>query len=325
LELYFKTAVCIFSAATAATTNLFNHPKNMEQIEIIQSLGEALTLLTKDRERGVATTQMSSLCGRIGELYVALITNGRMATEVNQKGFDVVSDLGERISVKTTATKGGHGVINLNMSTLHLVDRVIVLRIDIEEKQIVKLFDDSVEKLKSLLGENSSSKKLSISVGELRKDKTPIESIKEVRYDGAIIRELETGTIEIERNGDLVSPAKPELRKFAEKLGLDGLIENGGSFTTRQLGNRIIKAIQERAENTIREVPFDDAIIRELETGTIEVERNGGLVSPTKPELRKFAAKLGLDVLLENGDSFTTRQLGNRIIKAIQERAENKA
>lgn len=44
-------------------------------------------------------TELRPLTGRIGELYVAMITRGQMALATNQKGGDVVSALGERISV----------------------------------------------------------------------------------------------------------------------------------------------------------------------------------------------------------------------------------
>jgi len=61
----------------------------LTQMQIIQSLGEAMTWFERELTWGVPPTELRHLIGRIGELYAALITNGQMATEVNQKGYDV--------------------------------------------------------------------------------------------------------------------------------------------------------------------------------------------------------------------------------------------
>ena len=57
-------------------------------MQIIQSLGEAMSWFERELEWDVPPTELRHLSGRIGELYSALITNGQMATEVNQKGYD---------------------------------------------------------------------------------------------------------------------------------------------------------------------------------------------------------------------------------------------
>ncbi len=67
------------------------------QMQLIQSLGEAMGWFERELNWGVPPTELRHLCGRIGELYAALITNGQMATEVNQRGYDVVSANGERV------------------------------------------------------------------------------------------------------------------------------------------------------------------------------------------------------------------------------------
>jgi len=61
----------------------------------------------------------SRLTGRIGELYAAMITRGQMALETNQRGYDVVSALNERISVKTitTSTHVSFNLQHLSSST----------------------------------------------------------------------------------------------------------------------------------------------------------------------------------------------------------------
>ncbi|KAF7780900.1 hypothetical protein PMAN_a2009 [Pseudoalteromonas marina] len=111
----------------------------LTQMQIIQSLGEAMSWLERELSWDVPATELRHLTGRIGELYAALITNRRMATEVNQAGYDVVSSSGERISVKTTGRMLTGGHISFNTNTLNLVDRIIILRINTDEMQ-VKLY-----------------------------------------------------------------------------------------------------------------------------------------------------------------------------------------
>ncbi len=55
-----------------------------------------------------------------------MVTRGQMALATNQRGYDVVSLEGERISVKTLTTST-HA--DFTASTFDLVDRVMVLRL----------------------------------------------------------------------------------------------------------------------------------------------------------------------------------------------------
>src|SRR4051812_12320283 len=102
-------------------------------MQLIQSLAEAMAWFERELHWGVPPTELRHLCGRIGELYAALITNGQMAFTVNQQGYDVVSAEGERISVKTTATMGCTGHIAFNPNSLTQVGRIIVLRINTDD------------------------------------------------------------------------------------------------------------------------------------------------------------------------------------------------
>ena len=86
----------------------------LTQMQIIQSLGEALNWFERELQWGVPSAELRHLSGRIGELYAALITNGQMATSINQEGYDVVSSNGERVSVKTTTIAGSSGHISFN-------------------------------------------------------------------------------------------------------------------------------------------------------------------------------------------------------------------
>ncbi|VTU41648.1 DUF6998 domain-containing protein [Variovorax sp. RA8] len=127
-------------------------------MQLIQSLGEALAWFERDISWGVPATELRHLFGRIGELYVAMITNGQMATDVNQRGYDVVGLNNERISVKTTAQSGLEGFISFNPRTLEFVNRVFVLRVNTEEMQVETLLDKPVAEARLLMGEDTSGR-----------------------------------------------------------------------------------------------------------------------------------------------------------------------
>jgi len=219
----------------------------LTQMQIIQSLGEAMAWFERELSWDVPPTELRHLCGRIGELYAALITNGQMATEVNQKGYDVVSGDGERISVKTTAKMKNTGHISFNPNTLDVVDRIMILRVNTEEMQVETLLNIPRTDAKAFMVPGGNGK-LNLALSKLtqaKKSREDISSVKEVEFEGYIIRELETGTIELERDGTLLSPVKPVLRKLAKILNV-GLINGNGNFlNTRQLGNQVLKSIIE--------------------------------------------------------------------------------
>lgn len=219
----------------------------LTQMQIIQSLGEAMTWFERELTWGVPPTELRHLIGRIGELYAALITNGQMATEVNQKGYDVVSANGERISVKTTTMMGSSGHIAFNPNTLISVDRIIILRINTEEMQIETLLNEEKGVAESLMRETSgTSGKLAISLSKLLSIKKPnskISVLKSIQISEYTIKELENGTIEVERDNQVLTPAKPILRELATQLNISILNGAGNPMNTRQLGSLIIKTI----------------------------------------------------------------------------------
>ncbi|BDY05121.1 hypothetical protein [Ferrimonas sp. YFM] len=220
----------------------------LTQIQIVQSLGESMTWLERELNWGVPITELRHLTGRIGELYTALITNGQMATEVNQSGYDVVSGEGERVSVKTTGRQSRNGHISFNVSTLDRVDRIIILRINLEEMQIETLFDGSVDKARELMrcANDEGSGRISISkLIKPRKSVRQIPKVKEVRWNGYHVSELENGSIEVAYRGKNVSPCKPYLRKIANTLSISTLNSNGNRYNTRQLGSLIIRALND--------------------------------------------------------------------------------
>ena len=89
---------------------------SLSQTQIIRSLGEALAWFEKELSWGTPIAELRHLTGRIGELYVAMVTRGQMALSVNQVGYDVVSAEGEKISVKTFTSSKDRKSTRLNSS-----------------------------------------------------------------------------------------------------------------------------------------------------------------------------------------------------------------
>ena len=226
----------------------------LTQMQIIQSLGDAMSWFARELAWGVPPTELRHLNGRIGELYAALITNGQMATDVNQQGYDVVADSGERVSVKTTGVMTGSGHVSFNPNTLELVDRVIILRINTDEMQIETLFNDSTETAMKLMLLPNPSGKRNISLSKLiakPHHRDDIQTVSSVQLGNYTVDALENGTIQVFIDGEFVSPAKPHLRKIAAKFGIDILNSNGNPHNTRQLGSLIITAAKTNSPRDI--------------------------------------------------------------------------
>ncbi|RKF15688.1 hypothetical protein DBZ36_15005 [Alginatibacterium sediminis] len=85
---------------------------------------------------GVKATEARHLIGRLGEFYCAKILNGKISTVVNQHGFDVISETGHRVSVKTTAQITGF--VRISARTLHLVDNLMILQY--QEGRLLEVF-----------------------------------------------------------------------------------------------------------------------------------------------------------------------------------------
>ena len=80
---------------------------------------------------GCKPTELRHLIGRLGEFHCAIKTNGSLAHTPNEHGFDVISESGKKISVKTTAQKTGF--ISINKKTMDLFDEIMVLQlVDLE-------------------------------------------------------------------------------------------------------------------------------------------------------------------------------------------------
>ena len=75
---------------------------------------------------GYKATEVRHLLGRIGEFYCAIETNGTLATQTNQQGYDVISSNNRKISVKTTAQQSGF--VTFNKRTLALADDIMIIQ-----------------------------------------------------------------------------------------------------------------------------------------------------------------------------------------------------
>lgn len=225
----------------------------LTQMQIIQSLGDAMSWFERERGWDVPATEQRHLCGRIGELYAALITNGQMATAPNQHGYDVVSGLGERISVKTTATMDSKGHVAFNPRTLHLVDRVMVLRINTEEMQVEILFDGTTAEAAALMAPEAQGKRALPLRRLLRvpKPESEMAAVSTVTIGEVTLIELESGAIRIESQGAPVTPAMPIIRDLAQTLGIPVLNANGNPINTRQLGSQVIRALKTQPQESV--------------------------------------------------------------------------
>ena len=218
------------------------------QTQIIQSLGEHLALLEKELGWGVRPAELRHFSGRIGELYVAMITRGQMAVATNQKGYDVVGGDGEHISVKTITSRHP---ISFKDTTLHLADRVIVILLQVDDESgvtIEEIWDETVSTTaEKLSAPNKGSRTLYIPRSErVSRDPHNMAVTHEAKVDGYLLKRFENGSIEVALDGVVQSPAKPVLRALAAQFGVMIETANGRLKTTHQLGSHVISAINAR-------------------------------------------------------------------------------
>jgi len=216
----------------------------LSQVQIIQSLAEALSWFEKELSWGVAPAELNHLTGRIGELYAAMITRGQMALETNQRGYDVISAENERISVKTI-TSSSH--VSFNANTFELVDRVMVLRVNIDDDNGVSvetLMDSSAIEASALC--RDAGDRLSFGIQSRSRPIKPLEDLRvsaEARFENFLLRQYENGTISVLVDDHPQAVAKPFLREVAASVGVDLLNGNSQPKNTRQLGADVIKTI----------------------------------------------------------------------------------
>lgn len=157
-----------------------------------------------------------------------------MALETNQRGYDVVSALNERISVKTITTST-HA--SFNPATLDSVDRVTILRVNVDEEKgisVEELYDAPIEAAQSILRESGGRLTYSIAQGAPREQR-PVEQLRvtaRAGYSDFEIVRYESGAIRILRDG-VVQPVvvKDLLRPIAAEVGVEILTPKAMSRT----------------------------------------------------------------------------------------------
>ncbi|MUO78227.1 hypothetical protein GOZ78_09250 [Agrobacterium vitis] len=227
---------------TVTTTS--NRP-TLTQVQIIQSLAEALAWFEKEVNWGVSPGELRHLTARIGELYAAMITRGQMALAVNQHGYDVISASNERISVKT-ATTSSH--VDFSKSTFHHVDRVMVFRINVDDERgvsVEEVLDCPAAELESLASLNGN--RLVYPISRRQREQRPVEALevtdRAFHNDIEILR-YESGAIRVHRDGlPQKIVVKDLLRSIAKEVGVDLLNSKGGLKNTQTLGADVIRAI----------------------------------------------------------------------------------
>lgn len=220
----------------------------LSQVQIIQSLAEALSWFEKELSWGVSPSELNHLTGRIGELYAAMITRGQMALVTNQRGYDVVSASNERISVKTI-TSSTH--VGFNASTFHHVDRVMVLRVNVDDDKgvsVEELLDAPATDALDLMREHGGKLVYPISRGT--REARPAESLeitdRAPHSDFEFVR-YESGAIRVWRDGkEQPVVVKGLLRSVAAEVGVDLFNSKGGPKNTQQLGADVIRALNYR-------------------------------------------------------------------------------
>lgn len=211
----------------------------MKQAQIIQSLAEALNWFEKELEWGVSPAELSHLTGRIGELYAAMITRGQMALETNQRGYDVISAENDRVSVKTI-TSSTH--VSFNQNTFDQVDRVIVLRINVDDENgvsVEELLDADAKTALSQMRESRGKYIFSTTPRYQKRSVDELQMVAKVNFENFEVRRFENSGIQVLVDGEVQLPAKPHLRDIARKIGVEV-----GEKTTHQLGRDIVRELQ---------------------------------------------------------------------------------
>lgn len=221
----------------------------LTQVQIIQSLAEALSWFEKELSWGVSPGELNHLTGRIGELYAAMITRGQMALDTNQRGYDVVSAENERISVKTVTSSPS---VTINPNTFDQVDRVMILRLNVDDEKGVSV-EEVVNKPATEVAVflNSRGGSFSYPIPRKAREMRPLDDlqiISQAAFADIHIAQFENGAIRILQDGKpLRIVVKEKLRPIAVELGVDLLNGKGGMKNTQQLGADIIRALRARS------------------------------------------------------------------------------
>ena len=88
----------------------------------------------------------------------------------------------------------------------------------------------------------------------------------------------------------------------------------GGRKASRS-GGHASRPPSRRASTKGRETSIQGYALRVLDSGSIEIRKDGDRIAPAKPVLRSLAVDLGVSLLNANGNPRNTRQLGQQVIQ----------
>lgn len=221
----------------------------LTQVQIIQSLGEALTWFERELSWGVPPAELNHLTGRIGELYAAMITRGQMAPEIKQRGYDVISAENERISVKTVTSSAQ---VSFKTSTFSLVDRVMVLRVSVDEENgvsVEEIADCPAAEFRAKCAANADHLIYRLTRPRAVRPLESLDVADEAEFENMRVRQYENGTVAVLIDGERQPIAKPLLRDIAARIGVDLLNGSSQPKNTRQLGADVIKNLAARPKS----------------------------------------------------------------------------
>ena len=117
---------------------------------------------------------------------------------------------------------------------------------NVEEMQVETLLDAPIAAAREMM--RPDGEQLFISLRSLMRptrSTRPIATAAEVAFQEYVLRELESGAIELWKHEQAVAPVKPELREIARRLNVDLLGGSGRLLNTRQLGTRVMRTISQ--------------------------------------------------------------------------------
>lgn len=121
-----------------------SNASELNQVQIEKLYQNYLELLELEQDLlGCQPTELRHLIGRIGEFKCALLTNGKLSSVPNQHGFDVISEVGKKISVKTTAQQNSSDFYSINANTVNLFDELMLIQLKDGEFSVVYYGDIS--------------------------------------------------------------------------------------------------------------------------------------------------------------------------------------
>jgi hypothetical protein len=191
-------------------------------------------------EAGIAPQELRAHTGVIGEAFVADYLGVKLATENNQRGYDLIDADGLRVSVKTITTSTG---VSLKESTVDLVDRVVVVWLDTNEDEIGVhvAYDVGVEKFLADCAApyrgslRLASGSMTFPNRQSSAHKSEVGDVVAAHTDGNVtIRKHSSGSFTALVDGE-PKPARQYLIEIRNAMGLPDKATN----TTRSLGSQL--------------------------------------------------------------------------------------